>query len=173
MSPSSGSLKVWPAPQLPDDSAYRSSSRPNARESRISSQRLLLVFSIRRWSWPLELFACWVFYQLLCLVLMGILEKRAEHELKWGRVLCFLIDFVPQSLSQLSTAVMVRLRASAHEEKRFIWDPNFRGAKPRSTGLRCFRSAVRLYFMAQARGRRKPVTWWVRKQWGRREWLGD
>lgn len=77
-------------------SAYHSSAQPNARESRISSQQLFLVFSTRRWSWPLKLFACWVFYQLLCLVLMGILDKRTEHGLKWGCVLCFLIDFVPQ-----------------------------------------------------------------------------
>lgn len=149
-------------------SAYLSASLPNAREPRISLQQPLPVVSIRTWSLPLELLVCWVFYQILCLVLMKILEKRKELGLKWGRVFRFHIDVVPQGVSQLSTTVTIYQRASACKEKKLIQAPNFRGAKPWSTGLCWFRSMGRLYFTAQARGRRnEPVPWWVR------EWLGS
>lgn len=49
----------------------------------------------------------------------------------------------------------------------------FRGAKPCSTGLCCFGSGVRLYFMAQAHGRvSEPLASWVREWWERGKWPG-
>lgn len=127
------------------------------------------MFSMTRWSLP------WACLFTECFTSSCALskenywkEKRIWIEMRF----CSYFTRIPSALGHkvyewLSTTEDIP-RVSAHKERRVTLAHNFRGAKPWSTGLYCFGSGVRLYFMAEAHGRMsEPLVWWVWERWER------
>lgn len=146
-----------------------SSSWPSVRESRIKSQGTPPMFSIGRWSLP---WAC-LFNKCFTGSCALPKEKSWKEKIIWIEMrFCSYFTCIPSALGHKLTFHHCEdiPRVSASKEKRVTLAHNFRGAKPWSTGLCCFGSVVRLYFMAQAHGRMsEPLAWWVREWWEREE----
>lgn len=153
-------------------SGYLSSSCFSVRESR-KSQGPFPMFFIRRWSLP------WACLFTECFTSSCALPKENSWKEKriWIEMrFCSYFTHIPSALGHKLTFHHYEdiVRVSAYKEKRVTLAHKFRGAKPCSTGLCCFGSVVRLYFMAQALGRvSEHLAWWVREWWERGKWPGS